>query len=125
MTQNKSQSRLMEEGNFGKSLKRLVGAIGFEPATPCAQGRTHTTYQSLSHCVAHEFIGISRTDGFVLRPILRPTFRILFLIGGYYCQGYYTSEPLQPSPDYSKDSRVPITFRSLTYQENHDNRPLK
>ena len=99
MTQNKSQSRLMEEGNFGKSLKRLVGAIGFEPATPCAQGRTHTTYQSLSHCVAHEFIGISRTNGFVLRPILRPTFRILFLIGGYYFQQYHGIEPSHLSTD--------------------------
>jgi hypothetical protein len=45
MSQSMTQSSSGKEFEAGKLLFLLVGAIGFEPTTPCAQGSPRTTYQ--------------------------------------------------------------------------------
>jgi hypothetical protein len=57
-----------------KLLTHLVGAIGFEPTTPCAQGTTHTNYQSVTQCTPDGLTGISGMVRSILRNILRLTF---------------------------------------------------
>jgi hypothetical protein len=41
-SQSASQSRFQESGIIRNSLKAMVGAAGFELATPCAQGKCAT-----------------------------------------------------------------------------------
>ena len=52
----------------------MVGAIGFEPTTPYAQGTTHTNYQSVMQCTTDGLTGISGMVRSILRNILRLTF---------------------------------------------------
>ena len=42
MTQTMTQTEIWAMGKAPKYLKTLVGARGFEPPTPCAQGRCAT-----------------------------------------------------------------------------------
>jgi hypothetical protein len=38
----------MQEEQEGKLLRLMVGAIGFEPTTPCAQGRCKPFFNNLA-----------------------------------------------------------------------------
>jgi len=69
-----TQSGFGKAFEAGKLLIGLVGAIGFEPTTPCAQGTTHTNYQSVMQCTTDGLTGISGMVRSILRNILRLTF---------------------------------------------------